>query len=62
LLLSDEDFSERAEKRLELWQTKAAKAKNQIKTLAKALGQDEYSSFSRQYRLMQTELSWQLLL
>ena len=59
--ISAEDFSDRAEKRLDLWQTKAAKAKNQIRTLAKAMGQEEYSRFSHQYRLLYTELSWRLL-
>lgn len=54
------DFSEQAEVRLDLWQTKAAKAKNQIKTLANALGKDEYLEFVRQYRLAQTELMWPL--
>lgn len=59
--ISADDFSDRAEKRLDLWQTKAAKAKNQIRTLAKAMGKEEYSRFSHQYRLLYTELSWRLL-
>ncbi|MFT4653061.1 MAG: hypothetical protein ACI82S_000704 [Patiriisocius sp.] len=54
------DFSERAEVRLDLWQTKAAKAKNQIKTLANALGKVEYLEFITQYRLTKTELMWPL--
>jgi hypothetical protein len=54
------DFSEQAEVRLDLWQTKAAKAKNQIKTLANALGKDEYLEFIKQYRLTDTELMWPL--
>jgi uncharacterized protein YnzC (UPF0291/DUF896 family) len=54
------DFSERAEVRLDLWQTKAAKAKNQIKTLASALGKEEYVEFMQQYRLTKTELMWPL--
>jgi len=54
------DFSEQAEVRLDLWQTKAAKAKNQIKTLANALGKDEYVEFIAQYRLNKTELMWPL--
>ncbi len=54
------DFSERAEVRLDLWQTKAAKAKNQIKTLANALGKVKYLEFLTQYRLTKTELMWPL--
>ncbi|MFT6270489.1 MAG: DNA replication initiation complex subunit (GINS family) [Alphaproteobacteria bacterium] len=54
------DFSEQAEVRLDLWQTKAAKAKNQIKTLANALGKREYVEFITQYRLTKTELMWPL--
>lgn len=54
------DFSEQAEVRLDLWQTKAAKAKNQIKTLASALGKAEYVEFIKQYRLSKTELMWPL--
>lgn len=54
------DFSEQAEVRLDLWQTKAAKAKNQIKTLANALGKSEYVEFIMQYRLNKTELMWPL--
>lgn len=54
------DFSEQAEVRLDLWQTKSAKAKNQIKTLANALGKEEYLEFIKQYRLDHTELSWPL--
>ena len=54
------DFSEQAEVRLDLWQTKAAKAKNQIKTLAAALGKSEYVEFIKQYRLSNTELMWPL--
>ena len=54
------DFSERAEVRLDLWQTKAAKAKNQIKTLANALGKVKYLEFLTQYRLTKTELLWPL--
>lgn len=51
------DFSEQAEIRLDLWQTKAAKAKNQTKTLAQALGADEYLEFVKLYRLDHTELA-----
>ena len=54
------DFSEQAEVRLDLWQTKAAKAKNQIKTLANALGKVEHVEFIKQYRLNKTELMWPL--
>lgn len=58
--ITTEDFSDRAEVRLDLWQTKSAKAKNQIKTLANALGKEEYLDFINQYRLQKTELSWPL--
>ena len=58
--ITDQDFSERAEVRLDLWQTKAAKAKNQIKTLANALGKAEYVDFLKQYRLTNSELMWPL--
>lgn len=58
--ITDQDFSEQAEVRLDLWQTKSAKAKNQIKTLANALGKDEYVEFIKQYRLIKTELMWPL--
>jgi uncharacterized protein YnzC (UPF0291/DUF896 family) len=58
--ITAQDFSEQAEVRLDLWQTKAAKAKNQIKTLASALGKAEYVEFITQYRLKKTELMWPL--
>lgn len=58
--ITAQDFSERAEVRLDLWQTKSAKAKNQIKTLANALGKSEYVEFVSQYRLTKTELMWPL--
>ena len=58
--ITAQDFSEQAEVRLDLWQTKSAKAKNQIKTLANALGKAEYVEFITQYRLLHTELSWPL--
>jgi hypothetical protein len=58
--ITQDDFSERAEVRLDLLLTKAAKAKNQIKTLANALGKDEYVEFVKQYRLQHTEISWPL--
>ena len=58
--ITDQDFSEQAEVRLDLWQTKSAKAKNQIKTLANALGKDEYLDFVQLYRLTNTELMWPL--
>lgn len=58
--ITAQDFSEQAEVRLDLWQTKSAKAKNQIKTLANALGKVEYIEFVSQYRLTKTELMWPL--
>lgn len=58
--ITAQDFSESAEVRLDLWQTKSAKAKNQIKTLANALGKAEYLEFVTQYRLTKTELMWPL--
>lgn len=58
--ITEQDFSEQAEVRLDLWQTKSAKAKNQIKTLANALGKDEYLEFIKLYRLTSTELMWPL--
>jgi uncharacterized protein YnzC (UPF0291/DUF896 family) len=58
--ITQRDFSEQAEVRLDLLLTKAAKAKNQIKTLAKALGKDGYVDYIAQYRLAHTELSWPL--
>lgn len=55
--ITELDFSEQAEVRLDLWQTKAARAKNQIKILAKALGNEEYQEFIIQFRLAHTELA-----
>jgi len=55
--ITEQDFSEQAEVRLDLLQTKSARAKNQIKILAKALGQEEYKDFIAQYRLGHTELA-----
>ncbi len=55
--ITSEDFSEQAEIRLDLYQTKAAKAKSQIKTLAGALGKQEYVSFLNLYRLNDSSLS-----
>ncbi len=58
----DLDFTPRAEVRLNLWQSKAAKAKNHIKTLAEALGEDEYGHFIKQFRFEKSEFAWQQLL
>lgn len=58
--ITEQDFSPQAEVRLDLWQTKSAKAKNQIKTLAAALGKEEYVDFVTAYRLRGTELDWPL--
>jgi len=55
--ITAQDFSDQAEVRLDLWQSKAAKAKNQMKTLAKALGKEEYSEFISLYKLEHTELA-----
>jgi len=58
--ITQKDFSDQAEVRLDLLMTKAAKAKNQIKTLANALGKEDYQKFVEQYRLSHTELRWPL--
>lgn len=56
--IQTKQFTANAEVRLDLWQSKAAKSKNQIRTLAEALGKEEYSSFTQQFRLSHSELSW----
>lgn len=53
------EFDQQAERRLDLWQSKAAKAKKQIRTLAAALEQQQYVAFTEHFKLQNTELSWQ---
>lgn len=55
--ITSDDFSNNAEVRLNLLQNKAAKAKNQISTLANALGNREYAEFLKRYCLQNSLLS-----
>lgn len=56
-----ENFDESADKRLELLQVKAIKAKSQLKTVATAMGQSDYDKFSRALGLKTQEWQWDTL-
>lgn len=55
--ICDSDLSVQAELKLNLYHTKAHKAKNQIKALAHALGAKEYKVFIKRFKLTQTALA-----
>lgn len=54
------EFDDRADKRLDLLQTKAIKARSQFKTVALAMGQSDYHEFQQTLCLPETDWGWHL--
>lgn len=52
------EFGEQADKRLDLLQVKAVRAKTQLKTVADAMGRNDYQTFVTVLGLSETELEW----
>ena len=57
----DSHFDDNAEKRLQLLQTRAIRAKAQFKTVVKALGKPDYQQFSSHLALPQSDWGWDAL-
>jgi hypothetical protein len=53
-----DSFDEGADKRLELLQVKAIKAKSQLKTVATAMGKTDYEKFTQVFGLTAQEWLW----
>lgn len=60
LIIAD-SFDESADKRLELLQVKAIKAKSQLKTVATAMGKADYEKFTRLFGLLTQQWEWDTL-
>ena len=58
----DTNFGESADKRLELLQVKAIRAKAQLKTVAHAMGQADYQKFIDLLNLRDAQWQWNVLL
>ena len=58
----DSNFGENADKRLELLQVKAIRAKSQLKTVATAMGQLDYQKFVELLNLRDEQWQWQGLI
>lgn len=58
----DTNFGESADKRLELLQVKAIRAKGQLKTVAHAMGQADYQKFIDLLNLRDAQWQWDVLL
>ena len=56
-----ENFDSSADKRLELLQVKAIRAKSQLKTVATAMGKEDYAKFVQTLGLSATEWQWDTL-
>ncbi|AFT96693.1 hypothetical protein AMBAS45_16150 [Alteromonas macleodii str. 'Balearic Sea AD45'] len=56
-----ENFDSSADKRLELLQVKAIKAKSQLKTVASAMGKEDYAKFVQTLGLSAQEWQWDTL-
>lgn len=56
-----ENFDSNADKRLELLQVKAIKAKSQLKTVASAMGKEDYKKFIHTLGLFAQEWQWDTL-
>lgn len=56
----DSQFDGNADKRLELWQVKAIKAKSQFKTVARAMGRTDYLHFIDALGLTHEDWQWQV--
>lgn len=54
------EFGDRADKRLDLLQTKAIKARSQFKTVALAMGKSDYQEFKQALCLPQADWGWQV--
>jgi hypothetical protein len=57
----DTNFDDNAEKRLQLLQVRAIKAKAQFKTVVQALGKRDYQQFANHLALPQADWSWDVL-
>lgn len=57
----DSHFDDNAEKRLQLLQTRAIRAKAQFKTVVQALGKPDYQQFSSHLALPQSDWGWDAL-
>ncbi|WP_334016143.1 hypothetical protein [Alteromonas sp. S167] len=60
-LIINDNFDESADKRLELLQVKAIRAKSQLKTVATAMGKSDYQKFLLMCGLSAPEWSWDVL-
>jgi len=56
-----DNFDASADKRLELLQVKAIRAKSQLKTVATAMGQNDYEKFTQALGLIAQEWQWDML-
>ena len=54
----DNNFGEHADRRLELLQVKAIRAKSQLKTVASAMGELDYQKFVKQLNLRDEQWQW----
>ena len=61
LAIIENEFTDLADKHLDLLQTKAIRARSQFKTVAQALGEEEYCQFVSQLGLPDHEWGWQQL-
>lgn len=57
----NEDFAEQADQRLNILQSRAIKMRKQLKTVAEAMGREDYSNFVVNTPLPSTDWSWQRL-
>lgn len=57
----ESNFTEQADKRLELLQVKAIRAKSQLKTVATAMGEADYQKFINLLNLSDAQWQWQVL-
>ncbi|MEW9797037.1 hypothetical protein [Alteromonas sp. CYL-A6] len=57
----DAEFDEQADRRLDLLQVKAVRAKSQLKAAALAMGRDDYSQFANALGLSGENLEWEKL-
>lgn len=55
------EFDDRADKRLDLLQTKAIKARSQFKTVAQAMGKSDYQAFQNALCLPEQDWDWSRL-
>lgn len=60
-VILDKQFDERSDRRLDLLQSRAIKARNQFKIVAKALGEEDYRRFCATLSLSREDWGWQSL-